>query len=738
MKNNTLFQVETAWSFPIIKYTTNASYVEVRKASGIAYILLQLISNSGNNQEKLTATLSNIGVPSDIHYIFASELAKMISYGIVQMKFGRDYSSDLLDLYSVSDFAITELGKKLFAEGTIPTGNNSIKKIQLYYDVSKKETSIKFDRKMFRIENSALDESCVGDTLLDESDVEMFINDNINRFSFRKGEYITGFEHEGTEVFAYKVEDAVTVQISSESMSITAKDKSRDLFIHKYYSTDIITRVMQVKKKYRFPDKLLTELCEYEYDDIGDIVKVYMPSQIGAATNVKSPLILDGNCELKGGQCVVTKEISKELIKKCDIQGDAVYFTDDEVFSIIPGKFRIPVEGYSGKCSLNLIVIKRLTNEIRQQLMNELFFKCIEPDCSLDSCKIVIQLTKLSQCTDYLEQYAMVELKKYDDYAGKINRFLELNEMFNNMIEWQDYSRKTAEILFDNLCQKVTLDGFTVQNDLGKKLNKILKLNDIDFLNKLSRKLVTENGEVSSFEIMENAGYTTDILLAVVNVFELYCGNILHSENVRGNSKIAGQCALLGQSLYELKEITGIYNPFEDAVEIDFDSERFIQVMATFSDLFKKLEKYKVYSGNKYKQLGVYYDRFIEVKEVVIIEKEALKNPKNINKKYIEQKLKKSKYKDAVCDLHVRLQYELNRLFETSNMPTFELLEDPDISKFLTEQEINYMHTLRMCRNGFQHPNDKREIKYSETKIREWCAIVEKLGGMSDESCSEN
>lgn len=738
MENNTLFQVNTAWSFPVLKYTTNTSYVEVRKASGIAYILLQLISNSDNNDEKLIAMLKNFGVPSDIHYIFASELANMINYGIIQIKSGRDYSSDLIDLYAVSDFMITELGRKLFAEGTIPTGNNSVKKIQLYYDVSKKDTLVKCDWKMFRIENSALDESCVGETILDESDVEMFINDNMTQFSFRKGERISGFEHEEPEIFVYKIDDAVTIRISPENMSIIAKDKSRDLFIHKYYSTDIITRIMQAKRKYQFPDKLITDDREYEYDSIGSITKVYMPSQISMVTNVKSPLAFEGSFEIKGSQCIIDKEISMELLKKCEIQGDAAYFEDDNLFSIIPGKFYIPVEGYSDKCALNLIVVKKVENEVRQQLLNELFFKCIEPNCSLDGCKIVIQITKLSQCKDYLEQFANFELKKYDDYTEKINHFLKLNEEFTKMSEWQDYSKKTAEILLEDICQQVTIEGFNVQNGLGKKLNKILALNDIDFLRKLSKKLIIENGDVVTFEIMENSGYSADILLSVANIFELYCNMILNAENISGNSKISGQCALLGQSLHELKELTGIYNPIEDAAEIDFDNERFIQVMATFSDLLKKLEKYKAYSLNQYKQLEAYYDRFIEIKEVVTIEKEALKNPKNINKGYIEQRLRKSKYKDAICDLHVRLQYELNRLFETTNMPTFELLTDSEISQYLTEQEINDMHTLRKCRNGFQHPKDKREVKYSETKIREWCAIVEKLGGMVNESRSED
>ena len=152
----------------------------------------------------------------------------------------------------------------------------------------------------------------------------------------------------------------------------------------------------------------------------------------------------------------------------------------------------------------------------------------------------------------------------------------------------------------------------------------------------------------------------------------------------------------------------------------------------------KKIEKYKNFAREYYKRLALFQERFIEIKEVVTIEKEATKNPKNINMNYIEQMLKKSRYKDSICDLHVRLQYELNRLYNTENMSIFNLLSESNISNFLDDQEIDQMHALRKCRNGFQHPKDKRDIQYSEKTIREWCSVVEKLGGMNNEPRSEN
>ena len=77
-------------------------------------------------------------------------------------------------------------------------------------------------------------------------------------------------------------------------------------------------------------------------------------------------------------------------------------------------------------------------------------------------------------------------------------------------------------------------------------------------------------------------------------------------------------------------------------------------------------------------------------------------------------------------------------MFNTHDVPTFDLLSDQRMLNYLDENEIDDMHALRKCRNGFQHPKDKRDVQYSEKIIREWCTVVEKLGGMSNESRSKN
>jgi hypothetical protein len=738
MGSKYFFDVETAWSFPIIQYVTDTSYVEVRKASGIAYILLELISKSEDNTEKIVVTLKNLGVPYDIHYIFGGELANMINYGIVRMKANRDFGVDLLDMYSISDFEVTDLGKRLFAAGTIPTGNNNIKRLQVYYDLSTKDILAKHDFRLFRFEDSTIDASCIANIQLNNEDVELFISENMNKYGFRKGEAITGYQHEAPEYLVYKLEDAVNIKIDQEKIFLSVKNKIRDNYIRENYSVDILSKVIGAKKKYHFPDKAFEKLQHYDYSDVEDVVKINMPSQLFQVMETKNQLSMSTGVDMKNSDCFIDRQTSSMILQQCEIEGYACYFENGRLYKILPGRFAIDVEGFQGKCVINLIVTEYLPETVSTRVLQSIFLKCLEDDEPIKKCNVVRKLSEISDCKDYVEQFAYTNLKKQQNTEDKIGFFLNINDQFKNVKFWSEVTKKAAGALFDELCLQVTIDNFAAKNASGEKLNKILKLNDLEYLGAISKSLRdTEDNEIV-YEALEGLNYNEDSLLGIVNVFKVYCSDILEGDAISSRSKLGGQCALLGQSLSELKELTGVNNVTEDAAELDIDADRFIQVLATYSDSIKKLDKYRMFATDQFDDLLAYYKRYTEIKEVVTIEREASKSPSKINNNYINQMLKKSRYKDAICDLHVRLQYELNRLFNTRDMQTFELLSDVGISQYLSEDELSEMHALRKCRNEFQHPTGKRNDKYSEQIIKGWCDIVEKLGGIDNESRSTN
>lgn len=738
MENKYFINFETAWSFPIIQYVANTSYVEVRKASGIAYILIELIRESEYIEEKLVVTLKNLGVPYDIHYIFGGELANMIDLRIVTMKANREFSLSLLDMYYISDFEVTELGKKLFAEGTIPTGNNRIKKLNVYYDLATKDILVKPNYRLFRHDNSSIDESCIGKAQLNNDDVELFISENMNRYGFRKGEAIEGYEHETPEALAYKLEDAVVVQIDSEKMYLSAHDKARNSYIKANYSVDVISNIIGAKKKYRFPDSVLSKIKRYDYSDVYNVEMIAMPSQFFNVLKVKNQLSLSPDSEMKNSECMIDKNEALDIFEQNKTEGYACYFENGKMYKIIIGNFDIEVEGFHSKCNINLIITQSVSDEHATQILRGVFLKCIENEEPIKRCNIIKKLTEISFCKDYAEQFTLLLLNKQKNIEDKIYIFNKLNHEFANEKWWNEIALNKAEELFNELCVQVTIDNFGEKNSLGESLNKILKKNDLEYLSLIARNLILTEGDEIAYEAMESLNDNTESMLGVVNIFKTYCVSVLNGETISSQSKLGRQCALLGQALSELRELTGISEVAEDAAELNIDAGRFIQVLATYDDTLKKIEKYRFYAVEQFNALLAFHERYADIREIVGIEMEALKNPSHIDETYINQMLKKSRYKDAICDLHIRLQYELNRLFETHNAQTFDLLSNDGITRYLSEDELREMHDLRKCRNEFQHPTVKRSNKYSERIIKGWCEIVEKLGGMDNESCSKN
>ncbi|MCC8174438.1 MAG: hypothetical protein LIO65_08795, partial [Odoribacter sp.] len=289
----------------------------------------------------------------------------------------------------------------------------------------------------------------------------------MNKYAFRKGERISGFEHKPPEILVYKIEDAVTLKISQDGAQLHSKDKVRDTFIHKFYSGSTITKIINAKKKYHFPEFIISEVKEYEFNMFPNVIKFYMPSQLAAATNIKCTLSLDGKCKIHGSECSLDCSETIELMQTCDIKGAACYFQDGNLYSVVPGRFLFEVDGYNENCSLNLIAVQQLDEEVKQKLMQEMLSKCIKAKNPIERCIVIKKLTRISKCKDYLNQFADSLLCEITSITDKIDSFIKLNDEFCKEVEWNSYANKCAEQLFEEMCSEIDLEGFTAKNVLG-------------------------------------------------------------------------------------------------------------------------------------------------------------------------------------------------------------------------------------------------------------------------------
>ena len=100
------FKLKTSFQFPFFKLNEIVSYSEVKKPSGIAYMLLVLINESNDKNVLLSQLLENFGVPHSLHYIYSDTIANLISQDILTTRDGY-YDRNMFSSLRIGDLAFT-------------------------------------------------------------------------------------------------------------------------------------------------------------------------------------------------------------------------------------------------------------------------------------------------------------------------------------------------------------------------------------------------------------------------------------------------------------------------------------------------------------------------------------------------------------------------------------------------------------------------------------------------------
>ncbi|MDE6060817.1 MAG: hypothetical protein K2G31_05045, partial [Clostridia bacterium] len=149
---------------------------------------------------------------------------------------------------------------------------------------------------------------------------------------------------------------------------------------------------------------------------------------------------------------------------------------------------------------------------------------------------------------------------------------------------------------------------------------------------------------------------------------------------------------------------------------------------ATLQNGIKAIEKYRLFAPKEYELLGRYLDIFEPIHELLSIERTASASPEKITKKYIDDYIARGKYKDAICDLLVKLQYDLRKLLQADReTQANELIDSAFTDNLITKSQTDALHKLRICRNGFQHP-ERKQILFDKPTIENWRDIVFIIG----------
>ena len=363
------FKLETSIQFPFFKMNELVTYSEVKKPSGVAYILLVLISESKSKTDILANLLENFGVPKTLHYIFAETIQYLFDQDILERNF--HFNKNDFNSYRIGDFKFTGRGKKIFAEESIPTGVNKEVKISVFYDIAKNELSLSMNSDL---EPKPLMDCAISPEFMEQfkcnKDVENYLNLQKGKgISVKKEEVITKVDYIESENWVGKYD--CVMDIDGDFLSIKFKDAVLQKFFESYYSNEMVNTAISYKNRFKFKsayaDKL--KLRNYSADKIAGI---FIPKEIDDILKQKCQLVLTKGNYLTNNSFVIK---SSDSIKNYDKTAEFIQVDmHDMSFAYVPGLFEFN-NSVLGKIIIPLVLKNQ--NNIRRIKPNSstLYFK---------------------------------------------------------------------------------------------------------------------------------------------------------------------------------------------------------------------------------------------------------------------------------------------------------------------------------------------------------------------------
>ena len=699
------FKLETSIQFPFFKMNELVTYSEVKKPSGVAYILLVLISESKNKNDRLSKVLENFGIPKSLHYIFADNVQYLMEQGILE-EF--NFYKTEFDNYLIGSFQFTSKGKKIFAEESIPTGINKELKVPVFYNIAMNELLLKMDNDL---DPKPLMDCAITPEFMDrfknEKNVENFLNLQKGKgISVKKEEIITNVEQLDQENWIGKYD--CDMNINGDNIEIKFDELLLQKFFDANYNQDMVNLAISYKNKFKFKSSFKDnlKLSNYGFDRIAGII---IPKEIDDVLKQKNQLLLTkGNYKTSNGYMIT----SSESIAKYD---DTIEFIQvdmhDSVYAYIPGNFNF---------SNNLFGIITIPLALKIKLTEEELKNVIKPyvvslsTYSEDNFK---ELVKVTNITDDLK-LAKEIIEGYVNKDAESNIVL-LNEMKPYAISNSGISNIYRELLeknYSNYMDNLTEDNLDTALKITASIPKFLNIPNKDVLSRIFKNIKAKN-ELETYETLVSKGFDKSLVV-------LYVNPVIEALKIR-NSEEKSVIDLINydDALSEMKRITSI-NDYKSYL---YDEEKINHndFKTNYNKAFNLQKNIAVFrSGNE--GLFANYDGFMNlfstINDDINLVEAALKNPNNLKPELIEKKIASGEYQFVFVNLSAKLETILKNKYKLDGKLS-DMLNDARSNGIIDKKIISDLHDFRDNRNAYVHPED-RTSNYNADDLRRWAKEI--------------
>lgn len=735
MEERPLLKFTTAIPFPLLVYKVNVRYNEVRKASGVAYILLDVISKTAGSEDKICDVLLKFGIPRDLHYIFGKEISHLIGTEILSCDYDPSYfvNPKYFSEIRVKDVSLTAKGRKLFREGAIPTGEEKVKTKDIFYSPVTRKFDVSYSLPYSSLDSSVIYkdiESFLAKTI-DISGLTDYIEANPTKVGLKAEERVIKVEIPDVgEEKQVRKEDGMRVTINKSGVIFSFETSDETTYFNKWYSSACMTKCFLAKEKYKFVDGLknTVDVPTVLLSELTDIVGAYIPNDVTKQAKGPCEIFIDsGRLGINRTDNVLRtdKDFSIKILSK--IGGNAEFaLLDTSAFHYYSAvNVKMPCNQLDDMFEIQLLTESVLEEARFKEIVEEIFEHYLQRDFTDDEAKVVLFTAAALKDSSYFGKTIRTLFEKTKTIDEKIDVLLKLDNAFtNNNAEWQNYFVSTAKELFEESASEIKIENAIYKSSVLNPLRKALGMGDFDYVSAFAKEMKKTEDDDIVYEALLSAGFSVDAVLSVVNVVAEFARKVVNNEEIYSDSDLGNTFNNFKRNLWKLNDMLGINSLSEYTLKDDYNEDDFFNAYATLNSEWKYVAKYEKYASKSYTTIKKYIDIYEPIHDLLSIERSASSNPKMITKKYIDQQISLGKYKDAICDLLVKLQYDLRDMLNADFMTSaHDLIVQAKNNRIIDSKQESALHQLRMCRNGLQHP-EKSQTHFDKEIVENWCNIV--------------
>lgn len=718
------FKLESSIQFPFFKLNEIVSYSEVKKPSGIAFMILVLINESTDKDYLLANLLENFGVPKGLHYIYADTIKDLIKQEILKLTSGDVFHSKEFNTYRIRDFAFTQKGKKIFAEESIPTGKTKEAKIPVYFDIAKNELSLLMDKDL---EGKPLMDSYINEPFMAKfeckKDLEAFINLNkgvripiyengkvVKYELIKKEEIITDVQNLSNENWTGKYD--CTMSVDGESIKFSFDDPAVQKFFDFNYTAEIVNKAIEYKTKFMFKSAYSSNLSLEKYKEF-EIVEFLIPKELDDVLKQRVQLFVSkGNYSSNNGMNVPISDSMTDYLFGCE------FITVDQAdnrYAYVPGVFTFK-NNILGDIRIPLVLKIRTTSEELKKVLVP-YINSLS-NYSEENFKNLVKVSSISK--DYDRAYGVLS-----GYLNKDNEsnIVLLNEMKQTALLNANILSKYKELLkenFDSYIAEASEENLDTVLKIVSSVPKFLNLSSKEVIDSIFKSLGTIKNKLNVFETMTEHGFDKNVVVMYANPLP-DCLRL----NVSTNDDLSS-LLLFNNSITELKKISNI----NDVLNYGYDEENinkasFKKAYGSAVSSFKTIQFLKPANHDYFIENESFMKVFGNINDELNMVEAALSNPKNIKAELIDKKITSGDYQFVFVNLSAKLEMILKNKFKLDGKLSDMLSEVRRTGK-VDRTIASDLHDFRENRNAFIHPED-RTPNFKSDDIRRWAKEIFEL-----------